>query len=313
MDHSGLFERLAQTLPATLDFQGGSLYEFVEDRFVFCLPFAGKNPFYAEAIRLLPVFETRNGSFFMDAEAFCPGCGGGSVLGCTLFYGGELIGATALYRETPFTEEDEMGLNATTALTLLEVERWRYFNEKVDESDFDEATDFFNNRVFHRALLARFTEWKRYGHEFSLIFFCVDHLRKTFDLEGEPSALQILKVVGREMKGFTRKSDLLFKLGLEDFLLILPGTKLEAAVLFAGRLKDKIEANNVKIENGKNVTISLSMGVAQVHADLESPTAMMRRLDSAVYASKKRGGSKITYFDTAMEELRDISGDMVSL
>lgn len=304
MDVKPVFSRLAASIPHAVDFDSGSLYLCADGKYLPHELFPGKKASPADPARLPGLFQTRNGSFRVKTGDLSLADLAGWTLAVTIFNHGRPAGAVAVSRMEPFTEEEEMGLNAAVALTVLEVDRLRFFQNLHSNTAFDDVTDFFNNRVFQRSLLAHFTEWKRYGNPFSVILFTVDGFRTLQETHGEKTAMRVLKIVSKEMKEITRKSDWTFKVGLGEFILILPATPAAQAVQFCRRLKERVEAGSASTDMGEKLPISLSMGVVQAGADMDNTAALMRQLDSAVFASRQRGGGRITFCDQGKEDLK---------
>ena len=134
---------------------------------------------------------------------------------------------------------------------------------------------------------------RRYGHPLSLWMLDIDHFKNVNDTYGHHAgdlALQSLVDVSNKV---LREMDIMGRIGGEEFAVLLPETDTEQALLVAERLRQKIAATDVHLDQGNTVRYSVSIGVATLGADETGIDALLHRADQALYQAKKTGRDKV--------------------
>jgi diguanylate cyclase (GGDEF)-like protein len=154
-------------------------------------------------------------------------------------------------------------------------------------AETDSLTELFNRRY----AFATGEQLARQSNEgdtpLSVIMFDLDHFKNVNDTYGHPAGDLVLKTIGEVSKGCLRGSDVLARIGGEEFIAILPGVKLEMAEFIAGRLKDKLESFQQEHEQNK-FFVTASFGVAQ-NKDKDDFEHLIQRVDKALYQAKDNG------------------------
>jgi predicted signal transduction protein with EAL and GGDEF domain len=109
----------------------------------------------------------------------------------------------------------------------------------------------------------------------------------------------VLKEFAQLLKSEAREIDRVGRYGGEEFLLILSGTVLDAAVTFAERLREKVEGHTFSYEGG-TLRRTMSCGVAaSPHPKVKDQEALLRASDDALYVAKETGRNRVVRFDGA--------------
>jgi predicted signal transduction protein with EAL and GGDEF domain len=109
----------------------------------------------------------------------------------------------------------------------------------------------------------------------------------------------VLKEFAKVLKDEAREIDRVGRYGGEEFLLILPGTVLDAAVTFAERLREKV-ASHTFTYTGGTLTRTMSCGVASApHPLVNDQEALLKASDDALYVAKETGRNRVIRFDGA--------------
>lgn len=167
-----------------------------------------------------------------------------------------------------------------------------YEQKLVEMNMRDGLTGTYNRRFMESKLNEEYFRHKRYSRPFSIIMFDIDHFKKVNDLYGHQCGDFILKSVSSRISASIRNIDFLFRYGGEEFCCMLPETNLAGAELVAERFRKAIMdmENNF---NGSVIRITISLGVAELRNDTESPNAMMRQADEALYQAKRGGRNRV--------------------
>jgi len=152
----------------------------------------------------------------------------------------------------------------------------------------DDLTGAYNRRHMHTSLLAAQAHAKRYDSNASVLLLDVDHFKSVNDKFGHSTG----DVVLRKMVGIFRRSlrtvDTIFRIGGEEFLILLPETGQEQAIQVAEKLRGIISAKPLV----DDLTVTISIGVGEMLRD-ENIDALLNRCDIALYQAKNEGRNRV--------------------
>lgn len=179
-----------------------------------------------------------------------------------------------------------------------EMERDKNYVSKSLNSITDPLTNLFNRRHLEEELakeevnLARMPEGS--DHRNMTIIMCdIDHFKKVNDKYGHPAGDYVIKTVAAIFKESFRKTDMIFRYGGEEFIVILPASEAIGSAVAANKARTAIEKYKFEFE-GVSIPINISMGVAQVMVGLETGAATIARADAALYYSKHNGRNQVS-------------------
>jgi diguanylate cyclase (GGDEF)-like protein len=161
----------------------------------------------------------------------------------------------------------------------------------------DSLTGVSNRRYFIERADELITLSRRIGMEVSLLVLDLDHFKAVNDTYGHPVGDAVLHAVAEAARSQVRKTDLLARLGGEEFALLLPDTGMGDAAIRAEQLRRAIEDTELgggELGEGgaQGVRVTVSIGVAELGHD-EPFAALYRRADEALYAAKIRGRNRV--------------------
>lgn len=163
----------------------------------------------------------------------------------------------------------------------------------------DPLTGLPNRRLAMLSLERLWDEWRRYRSVFSLALLDADHFKPVNDRFGHAKGDELLRILAGRLRLAVRASDLVCRLGGDEFLVICPRCELQGALGVANRIL--AESTPLATTDGEIYWDgSLSLGVAQVRADLPSVEALLHEADAALYVSKQEGGGRATAHDAGV-------------
>jgi diguanylate cyclase (GGDEF)-like protein len=167
----------------------------------------------------------------------------------------------------------------------------------------DVLTSAYNRRYFEKRLGEEFIACadRNYGWPLSLIFIDLDKFKEVNDGYGHQAGDAILKTVADLLQETTRDTDIVARYGGDEFVLLLPGVDTEQVNSVADRICAEARTRKATIAQGKQVGITLSLGVATCNAanQFESAQALLAAADSALYNSKRSGRDRYTLYKAA--------------
>ena len=157
-------------------------------------------------------------------------------------------------------------------------------------ADHDSMTGLINRRQFQTRLEHHIAYSKRYNHASSLMFIDVDHFKYINDTFGHQAGDAYLVQVSNCLKGAIRETDILGRLGGDEFGMILPFTAQEEAAEVAENLLRTLSEKDWIYDN-ERVHITASIGITVLPDGRKLPSQFLAEADAAMYVAKSKGGN----------------------
>jgi diguanylate cyclase (GGDEF)-like protein len=157
----------------------------------------------------------------------------------------------------------------------------------------DDLTGLFNQRYLELVLDREISLAKRNDSQFSILFLDLDHFKNVNDSHGHLIGSRLLFEVGQEIKRALRDSDITFRYGGDEFVIILAQTALDDAVLVAERVRVQIEKKRFLVKDNLEIRLTASIGVATVPLHAVTRQQILKAADEALYGVKKADRNKV--------------------
>lgn len=176
----------------------------------------------------------------------------------------------------------------------------RALNERLEEVSTlkgltftDDLTGLYNQRYLEVILDRELSLAKRNDVQFSVLFLDMDHFKNVNDTHGHLIGSRLLYEVGQEIKRTLRESDVTFRYGGDEFLIILAHTGLDDAVVVAERIRQQVEKKRFLAREGLDIRLTASIGVASVPDHATTKQQILKAADEALYGVKKAVRNKV--------------------
>ncbi len=153
----------------------------------------------------------------------------------------------------------------------------------------DALTELYSRRWWFQLAAAEVSRSDRYNRPLSLLVIDLDFFKNVNDTFGHDAGDVLLRRFADMLRVECRQSDIVGRLGGEEFALLLPETGLDAARALAERLTRACRALTVTARDGAGIRSSCSIGVSERRSDDENIESVLRRADAALYAAKRGG------------------------
>ncbi|HEY0892218.1 MAG TPA: GGDEF domain-containing protein, partial [Cellvibrio sp.] len=153
----------------------------------------------------------------------------------------------------------------------------------------DPLTLLGNRAALDTALRRELQMAERHQHELSLLMVDVDFFKKINDEYGHHRGDLVLCEIAKGIQSACRGSDITFRYGGEEFVVVLGKTDAERAKIIAERIRQQIAESHIKY-NGKTIGTTVSIGIATRHSnEKEHINDLFERADKALYIAKNSG------------------------
>jgi diguanylate cyclase (GGDEF)-like protein len=213
---------------------------------------------------------------------------------------GVVAGHLLLLRDMTLRQETENRLQAALdALNLQLADNLRLQAELHGEARRDPLTGAYNRRALEESLPAILFEAAQTKRPVSVAMIDLDHFKSINDKYGHVFGDSVLKAFAGHLTAMSRKDDLLYRMGGEEFLSVLPGTTPQEATEVVGRWLASLSAG-LTVE-GMQLFLGFSAGINTVPTLEADPALLVAHADIATYLAKRRGRNQIVCYSPDAE------------
>lgn len=160
----------------------------------------------------------------------------------------------------------------------------------IEKQSFtDELTKLGNRKAYNEKIHELISQYSRYDIIFSMIMLDIDYFKSINDTYGHNAGDYILMKLGIILSSCIRKNDFAFRIGGEEFVVLLPSTSCDNANIFAEKLRQKVQE---ELSNIKNKVVTISIGVTEIEKT-DSVDSIFIRADKYLYHAKFTGRNKV--------------------
>jgi diguanylate cyclase (GGDEF)-like protein len=210
-------------------------------------------------------------------------------------FGGETAaaqqGCLMLLRRGTCIETEEAQI-LRDALDILgePLQRALMYEDLFVQARRDMLTGLDNRRVFEERIGSMLETARRHGRPITVASMDLDHFKQINDTLGHAAGDNALQMVAKALTGMVRNSDLLVRMGGDEFVLVLPDTALEPARLLAERLCGAVDG--LELNAGDGSKLGVSIGLVQWSPEM-SKDEWLQRADEVLYQAKKTGRCRV--------------------
>jgi diguanylate cyclase (GGDEF)-like protein len=208
---------------------------------------------------------------------------------------GDNLGEIVLYHNTRFSESDLDAIETLLSTLLCPLRNALLYRAAIDASMTDPLTGAGNRLAMMNTLTHELNLARRYDHELSVLVMDIDKFKKINDTEGHAAGDNVLRELVRLINKINRNTDLCYRYGGEEFVVVLSKTDKYGAMVIADRLREAVAGLRICAESGP-LQVTVSIGVASF-AQTDSTEDLLNRADKAMYKIKNEGGNGSAYIE----------------
>jgi diguanylate cyclase (GGDEF)-like protein len=163
-------------------------------------------------------------------------------------------------------------------------------------STIDVLTDLRTRRYVMDCLSIEFLRARRYSTPLTILMADLDHFKEVNDRFGHPGGDAVLRGVANMLLSELRATDVAGRYGGEELIVLLPQNSPDGAEVMAERWRSHVEGTSFELPDGRDATVTVSIGIAGFEEAFETPYDLVAAADSALYLAKQKGRNRIELY-----------------
>lgn len=170
--------------------------------------------------------------------------------------------------------------------------------ERLEElAHVDSMTGLVNRRRFFDVANREWLMSTRYAREIAVLMIDIDHFKKVNDNFGHDAGDAAIRHIAAICQESKRATDIVARLGGEEFAILMPETGLAGAVVLAERIRSRIAVNRLKADGGW-LSLTVSIGAAERQLETADFDALLKISDQRLYDAKRAGRNVVVHAET---------------
>lgn len=212
------------------------------------------------------------------------------------------LGELSCYRGRRFSDDEMISLESVIGSFAYALRNALRYQDALALALLDPLTLLGNRAALEAAIKRELPFAERHQQDLSILMVDVDYFKSINDTHGHDKGDQVLREIAKTLQTICRETDMIYRYGGEEFLVILRNTSTQGAHIIAERLRQQIAKTPIAIRDGM-ICPTVSIGISSLHHGCkEKSTALFKRADKALYKAKAAGRNCV------MEEIELLAG-----
>lgn len=177
--------------------------------------------------------------------------------------------------------------------SLMIVNEWHEMNKLSGLVYIDDVTGLYNQRKLNKDIDELIRKYQVYNESFAVLFMDLDHFKGVNDDHGHLVGTRILVEVAQLLRQVVRDSDMLYRYGGDEFVVIVDNAEAQVAKSVGERILKAFKERKFKLKDDFFKELSASIGVAIFPTHANSKDAILAHADKMMYSAKKKGRGQV--------------------
>ncbi|MFT5419949.1 MAG: diguanylate cyclase (GGDEF)-like protein [Candidatus Endobugula sp.] len=204
------------------------------------------------------------------------------------------LGNIVLQRKQRFSEEELVHIESLLGILIYPLRNALSYRDAIKQALCDPLTGLGNRGALEQALDHQWQMAQRYDQHFCVLMLDIDHFKNINDTHGHAAGDSVIKAVADSIVDTTRQTDLAYRYGGEEFLVILNKSELAGAAIIAERIRENIAALSIPIDNEGNTLINVTVSIGgSCSATSSNSGELVKQADKVLYYAKNSGRNRV--------------------
>ncbi|XSG84178.1 MAG: GGDEF domain-containing protein [Methylohalobius sp. ZOD2] len=202
------------------------------------------------------------------------------------------LGELTLQRRKRFSEAELRGLESLLCCLIYPLRNALLYYQALQSAYTDPLTGLYNRTALHSVFQREWKLAQRQKTPLSVLVLDSDYFKQINDNHGHAAGDAALIKIAHCLEQTVRASDIIFRYGGEEFVILLNNTPAEGGYLLAERVRQAIQSIDCS-DIAPDLRITMSIGVAALNHLEETPEQLLKRADDALYRAKRQGRDRV--------------------
>lgn len=207
----------------------------------------------------------------------------------------QYLGNIRFSRKQRFSSDELAQLEVLLGTLVYPLRNALNYRDALNQALSDPLTGLGNRGALENALEHQWQMAQRYEQDLGLLMVDIDHFKSINDRYGHDVGDRVIKQVAESIRVTTRQTDLCFRYGGEEFLVLLNKTTPIGATIIAERIRENIEDLVLTDSTGKALRVTVSVGGACLSPGLDK-NGLVKAADQALYKAKDSGRNRVVFY-----------------
>jgi diguanylate cyclase (GGDEF)-like protein len=207
----------------------------------------------------------------------------------------QYLGNISFTRKHRFSEAELAQLEKLLSTLVYPLRNTINYRDALNQALSDPLTGLGNRVALDNSLEYQWQMAQRYEQDLGVLMIDIDFFKKINDTYGHDIGDYVIKHVAESIKATTRQTDMVFRYGGEEFLVLLNKTTTLGSSIIAERIRENIENLKLVGAKGQLIKVTASVGGTHLKAGI-SKKKLVQEADKALYAAKKQGRNCVSFY-----------------
>jgi diguanylate cyclase (GGDEF)-like protein len=204
------------------------------------------------------------------------------------------LGNITFSRRQRFSNEELAQLESLLGTLVYPLRNALNYRDAINQALSDPLTGLGNRGALEQSLDHQWHMAQRYEQDLGILMVDIDHFKSINDTFGHDTGDYVIKKVAEVINATTRQTDLAFRYGGEEFLVLLTKNSPFGSNIIAERIRENIESMQLVDSQGRQIKVTVSVGGTQLRPGVDKQT-LVKEADNALYKAKTSGRNRVEF------------------
>ncbi len=204
------------------------------------------------------------------------------------------LGQISFTRNQRFSDDELAQLELLISTLIYPLRNALNYRDALHQAMSDPLTGLGNRGALENALEHQWQMAQRYEQDLSVLMIDIDHFKKINDTYGHDTGDMVIKKVAKSIQATTRQTDLTFRYGGEEFLVLLNKTTPLGSTIIAERIRENVAALLLNDSKGQGIKVTVSVGGSCLSLGIDKQS-LVKEADQALYQAKENGRNRVEF------------------
>ena len=206
----------------------------------------------------------------------------------------QYLGNISFSRKQRFSNDELAQLEAMLGTLVYPLRNALNYRDALNQALSDPLTGLGNRGALENALEHQWQMAQRYDQDLGVLMVDIDFFKRINDTYGHDTGDYVIKQVAESINATTRQTDMAFRYGGEEFLVLLNKTTPIGSTVIAERIRENIASLQLKDSKGHAIQVTVSIGGSHLHPGIDKHR-LIKEADDALYRAKEGGRNRVEF------------------